>query len=353
MYKILLAALLSLCASSNMANAIGESFSLNQEAEKQIFVNNRILAKVNGKAISVIDVMKKMDMLFYKQYPQYTNSAMARFQFYQMSWKHILQELIDKELIITDASENKLPLTTGDIRQELESLFGPNIIINLDKVGLTFDEAWKMVQDDIMLKRMIYIRVHAKAMKKVTPKDVREAYEEFSRNNLREDEWQYQVISIRNADPVKGAETAQFAYQLLAEQKVPIADLPKHITTFAHWSDTTRLNISEEFKHNEKDLAANYKEILNQLQPNCFSQPVAQKSRKDSSTVCRIFYLKEKVPGGIVPFSEVENKLREKLVNDVIDQETDAYIKKLRRHFNVQESDIKDVTGNFEPFVLK
>jgi len=354
MYKILIFLLLTFSLVNTALPAVSENFSLSgAEKEKQVFVNNRILAKVNGKAISVIDIMKKMDMHFYKMYPQYTSSAMARFQFYQMSWKSVLSELIDKELIIADATENKLVISSGDVRQELENLFGPNIIVNLDKVGLTFDEAWKMVQDDITLKRMIYVRVHSKALRKVTPKDVREAYEEYAKNNIKNDEWHYQVVSIRNPDPAKGAETAQFAFHLLTDKKVPLKDLPAHITTFADWSSKTKLNVSEEFNHTEKDLAPNYKEYLSQLAANTYSQPIAQVSRKDNSTVCRIFYLKEMVPGGVVPFNEVENKLKEQLLDEVIDKETADYLKKMRRHYNVQESDLKELTGSFEPFVLK
>lgn len=353
MCRILFLFTLFISLHCNVLHAGVESFSLSQEEPKQIFVNNRILAKVNGKALSVVDVVKKMDMSFYRQYPQYTSNVMARFQFYQMSWKLVLQELVDKELIIADAQENKLPVSSGDIRQEMEELFGPNIIVNLDKIGLTFDDAWKLVQDEIILKRMLYIRVQSKAVKKVTPKDVREAYEDFARNNIRKDEWQYQVITIRNPNSERGAETAQFAYQLLTVDKVPIADLPAHITTFAHWSSKTKLTTTEEFHHTEKDLAPNYKEVLSQLKPNTFSQPVAQQSRQNNSTVFRIFYLKEMIPGGVVPFSEVENKLKEQLIGDLIEKETDAYIKKLRRHYNVQESDLKQLSGEFEPFALK
>lgn len=354
MHKIILFLAAFVSLNSQPLQAVGESFSLAQQEEpKQIFVNNRILAKVNGKAISVIDVMKKMDLSFYRQYPQYTSNVMARHQFYQMSWKNVLQELLDKELIIADAEENKLPVTSGDIRQEMESLFGPNIIVNLDKVGLTFDDAWKMVKDDIILRRMMYIRVQSKVIKKVTPKEIREAYEDFAATNVRPDEWHYQVISVRNPDSEKGAETAQFAYQLLATDKIAIADLPAHVTTFANWSSKTKVSTSEEFTHTEKDLAPNYKEILLQLQPDSYSQPVAQKTRKDNSTVFRIFYLKEMVPGGVVPFAEVEGKLKEHMLNEMIDKESEVYIKKLRRHYNVQESDLKQLSGEFEPFTLK
>src|SRR5262249_17801417 len=149
-----------------------------QEDKAHIVVNNRILARINEKAISVVDLMKKLDVLFYREFPQYTSSKVARYQFYQANWKNVLQELIDKELILADAEENKLPISSGDVRQEMEQLFGPNIIANLDKVGLSFDDAWKIVQGDITIRRMMYMRVNAKAMRQVTPQDVWAAYEE-------------------------------------------------------------------------------------------------------------------------------------------------------------------------------
>ena len=43
------------------------SFMFGQEPKLQI--NNRILANVNGKPISVIDAMKKMDVIFFRQFP--------------------------------------------------------------------------------------------------------------------------------------------------------------------------------------------------------------------------------------------------------------------------------------------
>src|SRR6202035_4022048 len=91
-YSLFISALLTLAMPTQ-----GSCDSLFFGQEAQILVNNRILAKVNGKAISVIDLMKKLDMLFYRQFPEYTSSMQARFQFYQANWKHVFQELLDKE----------------------------------------------------------------------------------------------------------------------------------------------------------------------------------------------------------------------------------------------------------------
>jgi hypothetical protein len=354
MKKVILFLSLFLQISILHTSVHSEPFMLGQEPEKQVFVNNRILAKVNGKPISVIDVMKKMDVHFYRQYPQYASSPVARFQFYQISWKQVLNELIDKELLLADAEEHHLTVTSGDIRQEMEDLFGPNIIANLDKINLSFEDAWKIVQEDSIIKRMLYVRAHSKGTRKIIPQDVRKAYEEFAKENTRPDEWHYIVISIRDPDSAQGAEVANFAYQLLLDQKVPFNDIPKHATSFANWKSTTKVSVSEEFKHTAKDLSPTYKEVLDKMPPNSFCRPISQKSRKDNASVFRIFYLKEMVPGGVVPFSEVEAKLKDQLVDQAIAEETEAYLKKLRLHHNVQEGLLLDLEAdNFQPFVLK
>ncbi len=347
--SLLILALLSICVS---AQALDPLFYTPDEAKK-IQVNNRVLAKVNGKAVSVYDIMKKMDMLFYRAYPEYTSSTVARYQFYQANWKRVLQDLIDKELIMADAEENKLQVSNGDIRQEMETIFGPNIIANLDKVGLSFDEAWKMVHSDIVIKRMLYIRTQAKALKQVTPQVVREYYEQFALENQRPDIWTYYVISIREKDPAKGDAASKQAYRLLAEEHVPLEKLMDMINELMLMAPTTKMSISEEFKHTDKDVSTAYKSTLLKMTPGSYSLPIGQKSRADNSTVYRIFYLKAFEAGGAPSFSEVSSHIKQKLIDEIADKETGLYIKRLRKHFDVHELHLDQISSDeFEPFRL-
>lgn len=322
-----------------------------QEDSKRLTVNNCILAKVNGKPISVIDVMKKMDILFYRQFPEYTSSLQARFQFYEMNWKYILDELINKELILADAQEVKLSVTAGDVRQEMETLFGPNIIANLDKTGLSFDEAMKIVQGDLTIQRMLYYRVNSKVIRKLTPQSIRAAYEKYAQENILLPEWHYHVISIRDKDISKGAEVANLVYRLLLEN-TPITDLKQKVKEIKLFEKTS-VNISEEYCHTDKEISDSYKDILNSLSNKQVSHPIAQKSRKDKSMVFRLFYLKEFREGGKVPFSEVENKIKNQLLDEMINNETDLYLKKLRQHFDVEDAVLTDMLNDhFLPFSL-
>lgn len=335
--------------------AAGDSLLFGENEPQRLVVNNRILAKVNGKPISVVDVMKKMDVLFYREFPQYTSSIQARNQFYKVNWKHILEELVSKELVLADAEENKLPVTNGDVRQEMEQLFGPNIIGNLDKINLTYDEAQKIVQGDIIIRRMIAYKVNGKALRKVTPQVVRTAYDEFilKPENIKPDIWQYTVVSVRDNDATRGAEAANFVYELLNE-KVPADELTQKVKENSLF-EKTQVNVSEEYRLEEKDISKNYKEILAGMQPGTHSQPISQKSRSDNSThLFRIFILKNMKKGGVPSFNEMENKIKDQLLDQAVAQETDLYIKKLRAHFDVQEDYLKNSDEkSFEPFSLK
>lgn len=342
--------------SSYCEGAKGDSILLGGDVrEPNLIVNNRILVKVNGKVISVIDLMKKMDMLFYKQYPQFATSIPARYQFYLANWKSTLNEMIDKELILADSENTKLVVNQGDVREEMETLFGPNIIVNLDKIGLTFNEAHKMVLEDIIMRRMLYFRVQSNAIAKVTPQVIRNFYEEYSKNNTRDNQWVYRVVTIRHRDATKAAETANLVHHMLTEDKVAITDLSKKLEETGNTSSKSpTVNISEEFRTNEKELSENYRKTLETLSPGNYSAPIIQKSRSDNSSVVRIFYYDKIIPGGAIPYNELADKIKDKLLDDEINKESEKYFAKLRKQYHVQDDQLKEfLSSDFKPFALE
>lgn len=327
----------------------------NKQEEPKIYIDNRILIRVNGKPISTYDLMKRMDVLFYRQYPEYTTSIVARAQYYEMSWKYVLQELIDKELILADAEESKVTVTSGDVRQEMEASFGPNIIANLDKAGITFEEASKMTQDEIIMQRMISGRVYAKARWQVTPMKVRRAYEEFIQDpaNTRLTQWTYRIVTIKEQTMQKTEETAKAAYQMILEG-VPLDQLPEKLKGANLIGKKGKVTISNSIKQNDQELAKEYSKTLASLNPGNFSQPFPHRSRATRTTVFRILFLEEKIPGGLPSFKEMEIILKDKLLDKAVDAETDLYLQKLRHHYHIGKNDVDDfIPANYQPFVLR
>ncbi len=339
--------------SSPLISRQNTPFLFSSSAPKQVEVNNRILAIVDGKPISVYDLMKKLDVIFYKQFPQYADSAETKYQFYQYNWKVTLRDLIDKELILSDAEEVKLPVTTGDIRQEMETLFGPNIISNLDKLGMSYEDAYEIVQGDLTIKRMMGARVSNKAQRKITPQAILKSYEEFAKENIRPTECDYRILSIRHKDPTRAAEIANTSYRLLTEERITLGEMEEKLKNVGLIDSDTKVNISKSLHHNEREVSEAYRTALTGLRGNTYSQPQVHKVRSSQEKIVRIFYVDKFIEGGPVPFAEVEMKLINELRNQAMDQETDTYLTHLREHFHIDEKEIlSSLPDDFQPFTL-
>ncbi len=324
------------------------------QAEPRLFINNRILAKVNGKPISTFDLMKKMDLSFYRQYPEYASFLSARYEYYQVSWRYLLEEIIDKELILADAQENKVEISSGDVRQEMESSFGPHIIANLDKIGLGFDEASKLMHEELIIRRMIAGRVHTKAFRMVTPTKVRQAYEAFIQDpaNARLTQWTYRMITIKDQRLPKTETAAKAAYHLLKEGFAP-EELDTMLQERKEMTRRGKVTISNPITQNELELSKDYLEVLSSLEADTYSEPFIHKSRSNQTKVCRILQVQNKIPGGLPSFKEMETTLKDKLLDETINQETDNYLKKLRQHYHIRISDLEaSLPSDYQPFLL-
>jgi len=122
--------------------------------QKKIVINNRPLLKVNNKIISLMDVVKKMDLMIHESYPEAANNTMMRYQFYPQQWKYFLEDLWMAELMKADAEEKEIKVTEGDLREEIEGRFGPNVVATLDKLGLSYEEAREMIHYELIVQQM-------------------------------------------------------------------------------------------------------------------------------------------------------------------------------------------------------
>ena len=319
------------------------------EPKAHIEVNNRVLATVAGAPITTVDLMKAMDLSFYRQYPEYASSNGARHQYYLTTWKATLKDLIDKQLVLADAADTKLDVGSKEIRQEIEEQFGPNIIANLHKAGLTYDETWDMIKTDMMLRRMMIFRVQGKAMRAVTPAMIRRSYEE-SKDDYRDiGEWTYRILAIRDKSESKSKTVAENLASRLPE--TTIDKVEALIDTQQALSPSTTVKLSEEMKQNERDVSPAYREVLDTLYPGSYSAPVRQEGR-GGAAFYRIFYLASNKAGGFLPFSEVTPGIKNKLISKQMDIEMEAYLGKLRKRYGINVKKIEDSIKDYLPFDL-
>ena len=91
-----------------LSSLFAQAPSMELPDNKKIAVQNTILTKVNDTTISVIDVKKKLDLMFYQNYSHLSHSNQARLQFYESGWRAALMQMIDNELILSDAAAKEV-----------------------------------------------------------------------------------------------------------------------------------------------------------------------------------------------------------------------------------------------------
>lgn len=302
------------------------------QQQPKISVQNKILVKVNENVISVMDVMKKMDMSFHQNYPQYADSTPARYQFYNASWRNVFREMVDAELILADAKDKGIKLTDGEVREEMESRFGPNIIRTLEGLRLSYDEAWKMVKNDMIMQRMLWFFVHSKALHKVSPGAIKKAYQEYLVQHPAYAELTYRVISV-SGDPSEAVRaSAEGGLEALMQLE--------------------KVQVSNEYVAKEQDLSQTHRTILLSLSPGTYSSPISSVGR-DGKTVTRIFFLADKVDHLAPSFDELAPKLKNELMQQAVVQESELYLGKLRRHYGFDVERLQEAAPpELQPFSL-
>ncbi len=322
-----------------------------QDADIEVTIHNAILAKVNGNTISVLDVMKRMDMLFHRSYPGLIDSKSSRYQFYQSNWQQVLNDMIHTELILADAQSKELKITDGEIREEIEAKFGPNIMLTLDRIGITFDEAWKMVKNEMIVQRMNWFFINSKALQAVTPKLVRQAYEQYCIEHPTKDEWAYQVITVRGEE--KSEEFAKKIYEYLIEKKPDILKPLDELSTLTSSFPGCSFQISPEYKSESKNISELHLQVLTSLSEKDFSKPILQNSRFDKKALYRIFFLKSYAKGKSASFEELASTLKEELLQKVALEESSQYLEKLRKQYGHGQNLEEKLPADFHPFVIR
>lgn len=318
-------------------------------------MNNHPLIKVNGKTISLMDVVKKMNMIIHQYVPETRNSPIKLFQFYMSQWKPTLDDMIFNELTIADAEEKDIKISDGDVREEMEKRFGPNMISTLNRLNLQYDEARQMVHDDLMVRQLQGAKIYSKAQMSITPEVIKKEYFAHLEKNPPLEEWEYQVISARgkeNADCKSFMEKLSSDLTLGSKKLEDLLDSSKQDSETS--DQTVSLNLSKDYVVNDKNLSKEHRDILTQLQEKSFSSPVAQYSRASNSTVYRIFYLKSHTTTQSASFQSMYEEIESRLVSEAIQKEREAYREKLLKKFGVSKDYLKAVIpDDYKPFSVR
>jgi hypothetical protein len=306
----------------------------------EIIIHNRILTRVNEKNITVLDVVKQMDVFLRQNLPHYLESNTARYHFYKTHWRTSLQQLIDNELMAADAESKEIKISDGDVREEIQARFGPNVMKTLDQLGLSYEEARKHVHQEMLVQKIQGFRVTSKVLQKVSSQTIKDAYQQFVHDHPPKNLWKYQFVTIRSADPT-------LSETLISLKEKSGGDLATAIDLLTADQQTT-VSLSQEFETEDKSLSQTHREILAKLKQGDWSLPASQ-SGHDGTTTLRIFHLKAHTHEKPPAFTTLANNLRMQLLNHIADEEMQTYRAKLYKRFNFDDQSL-DIPPQFEPF---
>ncbi len=313
-----------------------------------LMINNRPLAKINGKVISLYDVVKKMDLFLFEYYPDLNPSPMEKYQFYMSRWEPTLDDMIHDELILLDAQQKEIKISDGEVREELEERFGPNIMSNLHKVNYDYEEARDMIRQELTVQQLVGMKVHSKAFQTTTPQAIKMAYEKYLEKNPPEEEWKYQVLSIRGKDEKQCEGVAEKAHNLLEKEGQPIEKLPSMLE-----EKGVAVSLSDDYSGGSQKLSKMHFDVIKALSPDSYSSPVSQVSRYDNSTVMRIFYLKDTIENLPETFEQMHDKLKNELLYETSDKEKAVYIQSLKKRFGYENHNPKfELPEDYQPFAI-
>ncbi len=322
-----------------------------QEQEGQITINNRILARMNDKTISVFDIVKKMDLFLSSYYPEAMNSPLSRFQFYKTNWRQMLERMIDDQLILADSEGKDLKISDGDIRKAIFERLGPNVMASLDRLAITYDEARKTIHEDMVVQKMLGAKVHSKAYQKVCPQQIKSAYTDYLKEQDIGEEWEYQVISMRCANIALSEQLAMHAYSLLSAAKSGPETLAAKIQEMRKEQDPEiNVTVSKLLLASEKTISEAHRKGLEGLQPGMYSRPISQTSGNDKTSVQRIFFLKNHGVKPAPTFTSVANSLRDNLLENAATEEERAYKSRLRQRYSYDRLHMEEIAADFQPF---
>lgn len=324
-------------------------------AAPSFVINNRPLIRINGKIISLMDVVKKMDIIIYEHFPDTRSSPVRLFQFYNTQWKFTFEDMIFNELILADGEAKEIKISDGDVREEMERRFGPSVISNLNKLNLQYEEVKEMIHSELLVRQLQSMKIYSKAQLSITPEIVKKEYVTHLEKNPPKEEWTYQVFSVRGKDEKTCKSIIEQVSSDLKLSSTKLSSLYSDLQQLPQIQDkSVVLSLSKEFVVDNKNLSEEHKSILTKLKNNEFSGPIAQVSRLDNTNVYRIFHLKSHSLTNAPSFNEVFEELETNLLNQAAQRERESYRAKLYKKFGFDDDFLKQILpDDYQPFTVK
>lgn len=305
--------------------------------EASIEVHNRILWSHRGSLITVMDVVKKMDQVWLRQPHVQKASIQDQFEFYQQSWRMALQDLIDNELIYQDAldHQHQMQVTDAEAKDEIIRVFGTSYLTRLDELGYTLPYAIASAKKDLLINRMVYLKVHYGARSAITPQAIAKAYFESVKSQPETDLWEYFVFTVKGPSE-QSLNFAKLVYSKLQAASKSIEELAQEIKQ--ECPSDVKFNSSKAIEQTSEKINQKYLQALKNLSIGQVSEPIEFRADAHTSTY-RLILLQSKQHHTPPSFAQLQKSIEDQLRMQYVANESQRYISKLRKQLEREQGE--------------
>lgn len=289
----------------------------------QTEVVDKIVALVNSSVITQSDVKEAIEQ-YEKELASVKDSALRKKMKEEYN-NDVINKLINEKLFRSELEKQKITITDEDIDQSIKRLLNKRqvtkqqLINQLSKEGHTFDEYKERLRQQLMndkfLQQVIYPRIQ------ISSYDLENYYQ-------------------KNHKDFQGFDQIRFLEIFLTEESVPagtkLADLPMKIVTQlrkgASFSSMVKKYSRGAFANKGGDsgllktseMRPELLSLLLRLKPNTISDPIG------INNGIFIFKVIERKGQKTRPFNQVKELVRQKYIQERIDDEMERYLMEVR-----------------------
>ncbi len=318
---------------SNIEGGYGNISSASSWNPTDLIVHDRVIMKVNEEnVLTALDVIHKLNVIFYSTYPHLADSLPARSQFYEKMWPSILELSIDEFLMCEDARSKKITVDRTMVKEEIEEMFGGDLTPFAIHFDMTPEHIFSVVHRSLVSQRMVSMMVRSKALLQVTPSMVRDYYTKLAAEAANTLIWKYQVLTVKATNESQAEKIAQKVMDRINETRF----LDKDRLSALVLSQGGRLTVSEEFSRSSKELSTAHEKVLSAIPQGAIcGAPVPHRDG-----ACKVFARWDVSTAQIAPISELENGIKSTLVREKYLTIEKAYKDKLRNRYGYDPKEI-------------
>lgn len=161
-------------------------------------INHQVLWQSSTSTITSYDLVKQMDLILLHQGKTIPQQLKA--EYYRNSWRDVLTNMIERDLVLQEAKDRGFKIERYEVMEEIIRRMGSDYILILDRENIALNDLIEDIEKELLVQRMIYIKVQYKAQRAITPGAIRAKYAQYLSENPETDLVDFHLYTVKASD---------------------------------------------------------------------------------------------------------------------------------------------------------